>query len=157
METQLIRWRTGMSVDGGVIDDDHRHLIDIVNSFSVHRAQGPAALPQALKCLDALQFYAQTHFEREERLQRQVAYPERRMHRAEHEELSDTLVAISWRAQRTLTADDASGVVADLATLLRRWLLNHIIVGDLGMKPYAAALKSYGLGLPPLQSIKRDA
>src|SRR6266545_3261240 len=71
-----IRWRREMSVDNGIIDDDHRHLIDIINSFSYHRARGRADLPHAMDCLNALKFYANTHFAREERLQLMVGYPE---------------------------------------------------------------------------------
>ena len=28
-----IKWRDKLSIDNGVIDDDHRHLIEIINKF----------------------------------------------------------------------------------------------------------------------------
>jgi hemerythrin len=156
MRTQAIRWRPGMVVDGGIIDDDHRHLIDIINSYSYHRARGRAALPQAIDCLNALKFYAESHFVREERLQQLVSYPDHSRQHAEHRELMASLDGMIWRAERTLTAADAIGLVEDLGTLLRRWLLNHIITLDLRMKPYAAAINSHAADLPPLKSVPRE-
>lgn len=144
-----------MAVDGGIIDDDHRHLIDIINSFSYHRARGRAALPRAMDCLNALKFYAETHFSREERLQCLVNYPEHRLQHDEHQELMATLDGMIWRAERTLTEADATGIIEELGTLLRRWLLQHIITLDLRMKPYAAAMNRYAADLPPLSSVRR--
>jgi hemerythrin len=150
-----IRWRPAMAVDSGIIDDDHRHLIDIINSFSYHRARGRPALPQAIDCLNSLKFYAETHFAREERLQCLVNYPDHRHQHDQHRELMTALHAMIWRAERTLTESDASGIVEDLGTLLRRWLLNHIIGSDLRMKPYAKAMNRYAADLPPLSSVHR--
>jgi hemerythrin len=146
-----------MSVDGGLIDADHRHLIDIVNSFNHHRSNGRTALPCAVDCLYALKFYAEAHFAREERLQLLVSFPQHQLQHDEHEELMASLKAMIWRAERALTAEDAVGLVEELAVLLRRWLLNHIITHDLRMKPYAAAMNRYAASLPPLRSIRRRA
>jgi hemerythrin-like metal-binding protein len=144
-----------MAVDGGLIDDDHRHLIDIINSFSYHRARGRGALAQAVDCLNALKFYAETHFTREERLQRLVNYPEHGRQQDEHRELMAALDGMIWRAQRTLSEADAADIVEELGTLLRRWLLNHIIKLDLRMKPYAAAMNRHAADLLPLSAVRR--
>jgi hemerythrin len=144
-----------MSVDGGLIDAAHRHLVDIVNSFDHHRSDGRPGLPYAIDCLNALKFYAETHFAREERLQLLVRFPEHRHQHDDHKALMRALDGMIWRAERALTEVDASSVVEELAILLRRWLLNHIITHDLRMKPYAAALNRYGRSLPPLGSAAR--
>jgi hemerythrin len=155
MRIPPIRWRPGMSVDGGLIDADHRHLIDIINAFSQHRAEGHAALPHAMDTLSALKFYAETHFAREEQLQTLVKFREHQQHHEEHRQLMASLDGIISTAQAAATIDGASDVVEHLATLLRHWLLNHTLTEDLRMKPYAAAMKAHAATLPPLQSVQR--
>jgi len=143
-----------MAVDGGLIDDDHRHLIDLVNSFQGHDERGGPALSQAVDCLNALKFYAETHFTREERLQALVSYPEHRDQQAEHREIMGVLDDLIWRAEHTVTDGDIATIVEHLAQLLRRWLLNHIIAHDLRMKPYAAAMRQHATDLPALKSLR---
>jgi hemerythrin len=155
--TQPILWRPGMMVDGGIIDADHRHLIDIVNSFAHHRAQGRAVLTHAEDCLNSLKFYATTHFAREERLQVLVGYPERQQQRSEHDKLATAVDDMIWRVQRTLNDQDAVALADELALLLRRWLLNHILAHDLRMRPYAAAMRSHAGDLKPLRSVPRTS
>ena len=36
----MIHWRKKMSVDGGVIDQDHKHLIEIINQFEKFAERG---------------------------------------------------------------------------------------------------------------------
>jgi hemerythrin len=151
----MIHWRRGMSVDGGLIDADHRHLIDIINAFSQHRAAGRSALPHAVDCLSSLKFYAESHFAREERLQRLVGYPEHPRHQDEHRQLMAELDGIIAAADRALTGEAALALVEHLAALLRRWLLNHTLAADLRMKPYAAAMNRHAAELPPLHSLQR--
>ena len=154
MSTLPLRWRPGMVIDGGILDDDHRHLIDIVNSFQGHDERGRPALSPALDCVHALKFYAETHFEREEHLQCLVNFPEHRQQEAEHRELGGALSDLIWRAERSVTDGDAGVIVEDLSQLLRRWVLNHLIAHDLQMKPYAVALRRYERDLPSLKSVR---
>jgi len=60
-----IQWREKMTIDDGVIDQDHRHLIDIINRFE-NAAKDGLTLSEGLEILFALKFYASTHFKREE-------------------------------------------------------------------------------------------
>jgi hemerythrin len=71
-----IRRRATMAIGRGLIDEDHRHLIDIINRFGSHASRGRPDLASAIDVLNALKFYADTHFEREEELHRLVDYPE---------------------------------------------------------------------------------
>ena len=80
-------------------------------------------------------------------------FPEHREQEAEHRDLTVTLDKIIWRAERSVTDGDGAAIVEELANLLRRWVLNHIIGHDLKMKPYAAALRRYERDLPTLKSV----
>jgi hemerythrin-like metal-binding protein len=150
-----IRWRDEMVIDRGLIDDDHRHLIDIINRLRVRGPRERAGLADAIDVLHALKFYAETHFAREERLQRLVRYPESELQHDEHQRLVRTLDAIT---AKTLSADaaDASDVLQELNTFLRHWLLDHIIRLDLRMKPYAHLMKREAAELPELRSIRQE-
>ena len=64
----MITWRDKMSINnGGVIDQDHKNLIEIINRFGEIAADG-LDKEEAAEILYALKFYTQTHFGREEQL-----------------------------------------------------------------------------------------
>jgi hemerythrin-like metal-binding protein len=132
-----IQWRETMSVDRGPIDRDHRHLIGIINEFEGVAAQ-PAALRQMLGLLDKLDEYARQHFSREEEFQRSVSYPLHENHYLEHQRLVHELARIRSEFE---AVQDGRIVAAHarLAGLLRRWLVNHVVKLDLGMRPYVDA------------------
>jgi hemerythrin-like metal-binding protein len=145
-----------MAVDRGMIDEDHQHLIDIINRFGAHMTRGSADLGGAVDVLNALKFYTETHFAREERLQRLVGYPESQLQHDEHRRLLATLDEIIARTRST-ASPDAAQVMRDMNALLRGWLLNHIIKLDLRMKPYAEQMRRHAKGLSELRAVKVDS
>jgi hemerythrin len=147
-----IRWRSAMAIDHGLIDEDHRHLIDIINRFGQHLSRGTAGIGDALDVLHALDFYAETHFAREEHLQRLVEYPEAEMQHQEHQELIRTLGDIMTMTRSVADAETAE-VVPELSRLLRHWLLDHVIKRDLRMKPYATLMNRHASGFPALSDV----
>ena len=148
-----IRWRAAMAIDQGLIDDDHRHLIDIINRFGNYVSRGTVGLADAVDVLHALEFYAEAHFEREERLQRLIDYPESQLHHDEHQRLMQTLAEIIAKTRSVAEADTVE-VVPELIRLLRAWLLDHVIKLDLHMKPYAGLMKTHARGLPGLREVQ---
>ncbi len=128
-----VEWRQQMAVDHGVIDDDHRRLISIINSFE--RAH---ATPWDLTAvLEDLRLYATRHFRREERLQREVGFPEAASHHREHERLLARLAEIIDEFQAA-SRGDIQQVAAHTSQLLADWLIDHIIKNDLKMRPFVA-------------------
>jgi hemerythrin len=151
-----IRWRESMAVDEGIIDKDHQHLIDIINRFGAQVIREGADLGAAVDTLKALKFYTETHFDREESLQRLVSYPESQLQHDEHRRLLVTLEELTERT-RTATGPDAADVVRDIGTMLIRWLLDHVIKLDLRMKPYAGLIRYHARDLPELRSVRIDS
>jgi hemerythrin len=145
-----------MMIDRGLIDDDHRHLIDIINRFGARLSRGTAGIPEAVDVLHALEFYAATHFEREEWLQRLASYPECQSHHDDHQRLMRRLDEIIART-RSVTEADRAEVVPQLSRLLRSWLLDHIIKLDLRMKPYVHLMKRHAAELPHLKTVAADS
>jgi hemerythrin len=147
-----VRWRPSMAIDGGLIDEDHRHLIDIVNRYDDALARGGSGLADAADILQALKFYADTHLEREEWLQRLVGFPGRQAHHDGHRELMARLDGIMIRTV-SATASSSAEVVRDLRQLLRGWLLQHILTEDLPMKRYGPLMQRHAARLPDLKTV----
>jgi hemerythrin len=141
----LIVWRDQMSVDGGLIDQDHRVLIGIINDFAATDAT-PAAVPALEGILAKLDRYTQIHFEREEKLQRAILYPYHEAHRRSHKDLIRQLSEV--RAELTAKPvttkpDDLIAAHAKMGEFLHHWLVDHIIETDLRMKPYTAEIRAH--------------
>ncbi len=145
----LIVWRDQMSVDGGLIDQDHRVLIGIINEFAATEA-APAAIPALEQILAKLERYTEIHFEREEKLQRAIIYPFHEAHRRAHKDLirqlSEVRADLKARAA-TQKTDDLVAVHARMGDFLHHWLVDHIIEADLRMKPYTAEIRAHAYKL----------
>ena len=139
----LIVWRDQMSVDGGIIDSDHKVLIGIINEFAAVEATSPV-VPTLKGILAKLDQYAKTHFEREERLQKSVSFPFHQAHVRAHEalirQLSEVETQLNGATVATNTAEFAA-LHAKLADFLHHWLIDHIIGTDLRMKPFTKAMR----------------
>lgn len=141
----LIVWRDQMSVDGGLIDQDHRVLIGIINDFATTQAT-PAAIPALEAILAKLDRYTQIHFEREEKLQRAIIYPFHEAHRRAHMDLIRQLSEVreELRAKAaTQNAEDLAAAHARMGEFLHHWLVDHIIEADLRMKSYTAEIRAH--------------
>ncbi len=150
----MITWRDQMSVDGGIIDSDHRHLIEIINKFE-ERAHGKATEDELMEILYALKFYASTHFRREEALQRLTHYPHHDRHCGEHRELAARLEAIIADTRKAL-AGDTKKAVAETGALLKSWLVDHVIGSDLRMSSYIHAARKAGEAMELLGDVPWD-
>src|SRR5450631_816248 len=82
----FFKWSDDLDVGNAFIDDDHRHLIALLNmvSFAIKSGKGKLVLGALLS--DLIQ-YTQEHFKREEAVMRNIHYREFLEHKAEHEKL----------------------------------------------------------------------
>ncbi|MCP5368475.1 MAG: hemerythrin family protein [Hyphomicrobiales bacterium] len=150
-----IEWREQLSIDNGVIDADHRHLIDIVNRFEA-LSESFDDVSQALEILMSMRLYTKIHFEREEHLQRVSGYRFADAHRREHADLIRQLETVVARAQ-DCDLRDLPRLSRETALLLRDWLVGHIIKSDLRMKPYVAAMDETAKGMTRLDKVDTGA
>lgn len=137
-----IQWRNEMSVDGSVIDEDHQHLIALVNAFEkvINKRMTQEILEQGLAYL---KHYTLVHFAREEELQRAAQYPFYEAHHKEHKDLVRKLDAFALRFKERRTDQELGQITREMVSLLREWLVGHIIQSDLRMRPYVNAMKPY--------------
>jgi hemerythrin len=130
----MIEWRDKLRIDDGVIDEDHKNLIDVVNRFEHARAEYRELLP----IVQRLKHYARTHFEREEELQRRIGFTETEAHKGLHEELAQHLDLIIQEFV-DVESGDYRAIQVELAVILQHWLVDHILGEDMKMKPYLPA------------------
>jgi hemerythrin len=148
----MITWRDKMSIDdGGLIDQDHRHLVEIINHFETIAADG-LDRDEATEILYTLKFYTQTHFGREEKLQTLIGFPYADAHVKEHKELIETLEGAISNLKKSKVEVQKS-VHKEIADMLKDWLVNHIISSDLKMRSYVDAMNKYAPGFGPLKDV----
>ncbi len=119
-----ITWNESYAVNIGVVDLQHRKLIDLLNQLAeaVGIGRGKDVLGPVLT---ELLEYTVYHFSTEERLFHEYAYPETEHHRKEHADLTARV--------RDLQEEFARGnnlVTMDVMQFLISWLNNHILVED---------------------------
>lgn len=119
-----------LSIGIDEIDDDHRRLLDLFNilNHSVAKGEAPEYLAAVLEELINCTVW---HFSHEERLMLKYAYKGYAEHKAEHQELIDSVKQLQ---QKILQA----GKLVDNEELefLERWLTEHILATDMKLGSY---------------------
>jgi len=133
-----IEWRQSMCVGEATIDEDHKHLVDLINDFE-KAIVGKIDHRRLAKVLLGLIDYTGEHFTREEELQLKVRYPYYDSHRKQHR---DVLKKLQQVIQEYIDADEHNQdrMIRDMTNFLKEWLVDHIIVSDLRMRPYVAKM-----------------
>lgn len=135
-----ITWRQQMSIDEGVIDADHRCLIDLVNDVDAVMP-GPAMPAELAVILARLHAYAGLHFEREERLQIQTAFTYQQAHHKRHASLLRDLDVMRVACEKAFSPQQLKEFHASLSDFLYHWLVDHIVKADVLMKPFVSEMK----------------
>lgn len=130
-------------VDGGLIDADHRSLIDIINEFE-SIPPSPATIGDLHGVLRKLDDYTKRHFQREEELQRAVFFPTCQEHHQMHLKMITSLDHIRSEIESAATRD-LDALHAKIVQFLRSWLIGHILKSDVEMRPFAARFITSGM------------
>lgn len=134
-----IAWRDAMSVGNEMVDNDHKHLIDMINQFEEAISRSYIDHKKIGKVLLGLVDYTGEHFAREEQLQMSVQYPFYDSHCRAHREVLRKLATV-LTAYTQAQGVERDQMVRDITDFLKEWLVDHIIQSDLRMKPYVARL-----------------
>jgi hemerythrin len=125
-------WREQLSVGNNVIDSDHRYLIDIINR--VGRSLSAKNANELAASLDSLANYSQQHFVREEKIARAAGYEQLPGLGESHAALIAKLEQVKLEFAQ-MGQEWSDETAEHFATLLRNWLVDHVIKEDLLMKP----------------------
>jgi len=129
-----IQWSSRFELGVPFIDEDHKTLVSLLNRMSdASRSDGDLANVGSI--LSALVDYTRYHFEREERAQAIAKYPDIEPHCVLHEELAGQAVELL----NNFRNDPASIDMGDVLDFLRDWLLDHILLHDMAIRPYVKA------------------
>jgi len=127
-----IEWQDWMTIGIPLVDADHKVLISLINQVHSCLATDDAYanLGSVLRALDD---YTDYHFQREERLLEEVAYPNLTDHKALHSKLSDQVREIIRRYEGSQTSVRA----IDILSFLEHWLTEHILNHDMAYRRFA--------------------
>jgi hemerythrin-like metal-binding protein len=125
-----LTWDKTLSVDVAEIDEDHRRLVDLYNILS-RAVAGDESADYVEAVTDELIACTVWHFRHEERLMLRYGYPGLPAHKAEHEELIDSVKELQQKLR-----DAGEAVSARDVEFLERWLMEHIYGADMKMGIY---------------------
>ena len=132
----LFPWSETYSVKIGIVDMQHKNLVNLVNELHESMRAGHAR-EKLGQILASLIKYTQSHFATEEKLMQSHGYPEFSQHKAEHDHLTATAIDLQHKFQR-----NEIGMTVEVMEFLKEWLVKHIQGSD---KKYAPFLNSQGV------------
>lgn len=117
-------WAQDMVIDNGPIDQDHKHLVDLVNALhdATDKGRGREVVGNIL---DELIGYTAGHLQKEEAVMAAAGFPNLERHMIGHQAFVDQLDKLRKRYQ-----EGSISVAAQLSTVLRDWLSIHIRRND---------------------------
>jgi hemerythrin-like metal-binding protein len=132
----LITWTSRLETGIGIIDSQHKRLVEIINEF--HEAAQAGRSEEILGAIfDELVAYTETHFGVEEKLMANHEYEAIEEHRGEHKRFTDQI-----KMDRYNFSVGAWSYDKRLIDYLRGWLVNHIAASD---QAYVPTLKRAGV------------
>lgn len=117
-------WADDMAIDGGIIDQDHRVLVDLVNELHSATTRGAGQTVVATILRRAIES-TREHLAHEEEIMAREGFPNLENHKIGHQEFINSLYALEQRLQA-----GSITVAAQLSSVLRDWLSIHIRRND---------------------------
>jgi hemerythrin len=132
----LFPWSEIYSVKIGIVDTQHKNLVNILNEL--HQAMvGGHGKDKLGQVLSNLIKYTQVHFATEEKLMQAHGYTDFPAHKAEHDQLTSRVLEY----RRKFLANEI-GLTVEVMDFLKDWLSKHILGSD---KKYAPFLNAKGV------------
>jgi hemerythrin len=132
----FIDWNGSLSVGVQQIDNEHKKLVDLVNTLNDSMKTGKSK-ETLQNVFSELVDYTIKHFTNEEMLMQKVKYGNLAVHKREHDELT--------KKARVLKDDFIAGkmmISIEVRDFLKNWIINHIQKTD---KLYTKAMNDNGL------------
>lgn len=117
-------WDATLEVGDAVIDGQHRNLYRMIVDLDKNMARGDFG-QGVLHALGAMKEYARTHFEHEEALMEQAAWPGCAAHKTLHSHFMEKTILFGGDA-----LVDSEWTSLDMLRYLLDWLVRHIRVQD---------------------------
>ncbi len=129
----LFPWSEAYSVKVGIIDTQHKKLVDLINEL--HQAMISRKGKEHLgTILSSLVKYTQAHFKAEEGILQSNQYPELANQQTEHDRFTHTVLEFQCKFQK-----NEIGLTIEVMDFLKDWLSKHILGTDKKYSPYLNA------------------
>ena len=117
-------WAQDMVIDGGAIDEEHRKLVDLLNTLHDATSQGRGREVVG-RLLGELIVDTADHLRNEEAAMAAAGFPNLERHKIGHQAFVDELHKLQQRYQQ-----GSISVASQLSSVLRDWLSLHIRRND---------------------------
>ncbi len=126
-DMRLMVWNRDLETGVGGIDDDHKHLMDLMNRAYAEMASGEG-LHDVEDLLDEFAALMEGHFGEEEELMTRTSYPQSAAHQRMHRTMLDQLEHL-----RRLVANHQVDAGKEITEHLAAYLRDHMQEADLAM------------------------
>ena len=130
----FIQWNDNYKVGNKIVDFDHITLVNITNDLFMRVERG-AKGAEIASVIHHLIDYVERHFDREEELFLNSAYPDKEKHLNMHNDIRKTVKDIAKVYQSNPDAIN----IRQVLDFLKKWLTNHIMRADQGYVEYLEA------------------
>lgn len=120
----LFPWSDTFNAQVGVVDSQHKVLVGIINDLHQAMVSGHGK-DQPGKNLTNLITHTKGHFSTEEQMMQQKGYPDYARHKAEHGNLTKTVIDFQKKFQ-----NNEVGLTLEVMNFLKDWLGKHIMESD---------------------------
>ena len=137
----LITWTDALATGINLIDNQHRHLVDLTNELYRACTRGGDELDTVFKeTMSRVVEYVRFHFGSEQQMLQRVKYPKYAEHKAEHDSLIKTVLETTRDY-----GDKKRFVPNNFVRFLKDWIVGHIGHSDKQYAAYVMELKKRGL------------
>lgn len=125
----LIEWSEELSVGVPALDEQHKHLIEIINKFEDARKRGKGTRIMG-EIMNDLFGYTQEHFAFEERWMKEAGYEKLQQHQSIHRQLLQKIERLQFEHSQA-----GRRITAEVSELFKYWLTAHILGDDQAYSP----------------------
>ncbi len=133
----FINWTEEFTTGIESIDDQHSHLVDLVNKFEEAGRRGKGSRVMS-EILNDLVGYTQEHFAHEEKIMKECGFPGLKNHMALHRQFLQKIERFQYEF-----ASAGRRATTDVRELLGSWMHSHILQDDMA---YAEHLERSRVG-----------
>jgi hemerythrin len=122
----LLDWATVPRIGIDILDEDHRVLVEILNSINSAVQLGQGGLQDAQTALTRLYQYTELHFTREIEFMRCSGFIEVDSHSLDHEKFKQQVLALRRRLIK-----QKKDIRGPIVNFIKVWIVQHIIKSDM--------------------------
>lgn len=123
-------WKEKYRVGADLIDTQHKELFQRVSNF-IHAVQTPGPwedkIEHVKETMSFMQSYVITHFDDEERFQKEIGYPELERHQDIHAKFR---AGVQSYAERAALEGFTEELIQEFGGRLMTWLIMHVAAED---------------------------